>query len=154
MPNHEARAVGLAHVFERRRAIMDSTIVRLLKREEVSVDNIAMQVCVCVCVCVCMCVCCVCIVCVVCVCMVCTCVLCVCGVCVCVCSQSIVSYYTFVETCTQCTISHTCCVCVHVHCKFLFKAQKNCLKCFFVFYNFPKSFNVLYKVVKKKLTFH
>ena len=66
MPNHEDRAVGLAHVFERRRAIMDSAIVRLLKKErEMSVDNIAMQVCVCVCVCVlCVCVCvCVCVCC-------------------------------------------------------------------------------------------
>ena len=58
MPNHEERAVGLAHVFERRRAIMDSSIVRLLKREkEMSVDNIAMQVCECERVCVCVCVC-------------------------------------------------------------------------------------------------
>ena len=58
VPNHEERAVGLAHVFECRRAIMDSAIVRLLKREkEMSVDNIAMQVCVCECVCVCVCVC-------------------------------------------------------------------------------------------------
>lgn len=50
LPNQEERAVSLAHVFERRRAIIDSAIVRLLKKEkEMSVDNIAMQVCVFVC---------------------------------------------------------------------------------------------------------
>ena len=88
VPDQEERAVSLAHVFERRRAIIDSAIVRLLKKEkEMSVDNIAMQVCVCVCVCLCVCVCaCVC----VCVCVhacVCVCVhACVCAcVCVCVC---------------------------------------------------------------------
>ena len=50
--------MDLAHVFERRRAIMDSAIVRILKQEkEMSVDNIAFMVCVCVCVYVCVCVC-------------------------------------------------------------------------------------------------
>ena len=51
--SREERTVDLAHVFERRRAIMDSAIVRILKQEkEMSVDNIAFMVCVCVCVCV------------------------------------------------------------------------------------------------------
>ncbi len=39
------RAVNLAHVFERRRAIMDAAIVRIMKKEkQMSVDNIALKV--------------------------------------------------------------------------------------------------------------
>ena len=45
IPSREERTVDLAHVFERRRAIMDSAIVRILKQEkEMSVDNIAVTV--------------------------------------------------------------------------------------------------------------
>ena len=43
--SREERTVDLAHVFERRRAIIDSAIVRILKQEkEMSVDNIAFMV--------------------------------------------------------------------------------------------------------------
>lgn len=39
--------LDLAHVFERRRGIMDSAIMRLLKKEkEMSLDNIANKVCI------------------------------------------------------------------------------------------------------------
>lgn len=44
-PSRRDRAVDLAHVFERRRAVMDSAIVRILKKEkQMSVDNIAHKV--------------------------------------------------------------------------------------------------------------
>ncbi len=44
-PSRTDRAVDLAHVFERRRAVMDSAIVRILKKEkQMSVDNIAHKV--------------------------------------------------------------------------------------------------------------
>ena len=45
LSSREERTVDLAHVFERRRAIIDSAIVRILKQEkEMSVDNIAFMV--------------------------------------------------------------------------------------------------------------
>ena len=45
LPTLEDRTADLAHIFERRRAIMDSAIVRMLKREkEMSVDTIAVKV--------------------------------------------------------------------------------------------------------------
>ena len=45
LPSREERTMDLAHVFERRRAIMDSAIIRILKKErEMSVDNIAVKV--------------------------------------------------------------------------------------------------------------
>ena len=45
LPSREERTLDLAHVFERRRAIMDSAIIRILKRErEMSMDNIAVKV--------------------------------------------------------------------------------------------------------------
>ena len=43
--SREGRSVDLAHVFQRRRAIIDAAIVRTMKREkEMSVDNIAIKV--------------------------------------------------------------------------------------------------------------
>lgn len=44
-PSREDRTIDLAHVFERRRAILDSAIVRILKKEkQMSMDNIAHRV--------------------------------------------------------------------------------------------------------------
>ena len=42
--NRQGRSVDLAHVFERRRAIIDASIIRILKKEKItSVDNIALK---------------------------------------------------------------------------------------------------------------
>ena len=50
--SREERSIDLAHVFERRRAIIDSAIVRVLKKEKtLSVDTMAVKVCVCIHVC-------------------------------------------------------------------------------------------------------
>ena len=44
-PSRADRTIDLAHVFERRRAILDSAIVRILKKEkQMSMDNIAHRV--------------------------------------------------------------------------------------------------------------
>ena len=45
LSSREERMVDLAHVFERRRAIIDAAIIRMLKREkEMSVDSVAVKV--------------------------------------------------------------------------------------------------------------
>ena len=43
--SREGRSINFAHVFERRRSIIDAAIVRMMKRnKEMSVDNIAIKI--------------------------------------------------------------------------------------------------------------